>query len=74
MVEAKEILPGSSDYSLIHHLINHESFELPENIQKKIESIEKKYDFNHTKIQAEDIQQRYKRIRQVIKKQLRRKA
>jgi ferrous iron transport protein B len=68
VVEAKEILPGSSDYSLIHHLINHESFELPENIQKKIESIEKKYDFNHTKIQAEDIQQRYKRIRQVIKK------
>ena len=57
VVEAKEILPGSSDYSLIHHLINHESFELPENIQKKIESIEKKYDFNHTKIQAEDIQQ-----------------
>ena len=68
VVEAKEILPGSSDYSLIHHLINHESFELPENIQKKIESIEKKYDFNHTRIQAEDIQQRYKRIRQVIKK------
>ncbi len=68
VVEAKEILPGSSDYSLIHHLINHESFELPENIQKKIESVEKKYDFNHTKIQAEDIQQRYKRIRQVIKK------
>jgi ferrous iron transport protein B len=66
--EAKEILPASSDYSVIHHLINHESFDLPVSIQEKIENIERKYDFNHTKIQAEDIQQRYKRIRQVIQK------
>lgn len=65
--DAKEILPGSSDYALVHHLINHESFDLSESIQEKIESIERKYDFNHTKIQAEDIQQRYKRIRQIIK-------
>jgi len=66
--EAKEILPASSDYSVIHHLINHESFDLPVSIQEKIENIERKYDFNHTKIQAEDIQQRYKRIRRVIQK------
>ncbi|MEY3687810.1 MAG: hypothetical protein RIR84_651 [Bacteroidota bacterium] len=67
IADAKEILPGSSDYALIHHLINHESFDLSESIQEKIENIERKYDFNHTKIQAEDIQQRYKRIRQIIK-------
>ncbi|MFM8587006.1 MAG: ferrous iron transport protein B [Bacteroidota bacterium] len=67
IADAKEILPESSDYALIHHLINHESFDLSETTQEKIENIEKKYDFNHTKIQAEDIQQRYKRIRQIIK-------
>ena len=68
IAEARLVLPNKSDYTLIHHLINHEQFDLDGDVQDRIERIEKKYDFNHTKIQAEDIQQRYKRIRDIIKK------
>jgi ferrous iron transport protein B len=66
--EVKELVPGISNYGAVHHLINHESFGLNEGVQEKIESIEKKYQFNHTKIQAEDIQLRYKKIRNIMQK------
>jgi ferrous iron transport protein B len=66
--DVKQILPVLSNYGAIHHLINHESFGLPKNQQDQIEEIEKKYSFNHTKIQAEDIQKRYQRIRTIMQK------
>ena len=66
--EMRELIPGLGNYGAIHHLINHESFELETGIQEKIEKIEEKYKFNHTKIQAEDIQLRYQKIRQVMLK------
>jgi ferrous iron transport protein B len=66
--EMKELFPGMSNYGAIHHLINHESFAIEQSVQEKIEEIEKKYQFNHTKIQAEDIQLRYKKIRNVMQK------
>ena len=66
--EMRELIPGLGNYGAIHHLINHESFELEAVIQEKIEKIEEKYKFNHTKIQAEDIQLRYQKIRQVMLK------
>jgi len=66
--EMKELFPGMSNYGAIHHLINHESFTIEQSVQEKIEEIEKKYQFNHTKIQAEDIQLRYKKIRNVMQK------
>ncbi len=65
--EVKQLIPQLSNYAAIHHLINHESFDLDHNEQEKIEGIEKKYSFNHTKIQAEDIQKRYQRIRTIVK-------
>jgi ferrous iron transport protein B len=68
IAEVKDIFPGMSNYAAVHHLINHESFELDELVQEKIENIEKKYQFNHTKIQAEDIQLRYKKIRNIMQK------
>ena len=66
--EMRELIPSLGNYGAIHHLINHESFELEAVIQEKIEKIEEKYKFNHTKIQAEDIQLRYQKIRQVMLK------
>jgi len=66
--EMRELIPGLGNYGAIHHLINHESFELGTGLQEKIEKIEEKYKFNHTKIQAEDIQLRYQKIRQVMLK------
>lgn len=66
--KVKNVLPGISNYTAIHYLINHESFDLDPNIQEAIEKIEENTGFNHTKIQAEDIQNRYQKIRQVMKK------
>ncbi|MGB8192047.1 MAG: ferrous iron transport protein B [Chitinophagaceae bacterium] len=62
----KQILPDMSDYRAIHYLINHESFTLPTDVQIKIEQIEAENKFNHTRVQAEEIMQRYHRIRQVM--------
>jgi ferrous iron transport protein B len=68
IAEMRELIPSLGNYGAVHHLINHEAFELSTEIQGKIEAIEAKHKFNHTKIQAEDIQLRYQKIRQVMLK------
>lgn len=64
--DVKKLLPALSDYGAIHYLINHESFELNETMQENIEDIERNNNFNPTKTQAEEILQRYGRIRQIM--------
>jgi ferrous iron transport protein B len=64
--ELQDLLPGVSDYSAIHYLINHEEFDLSETMQQRIESIEEKHQFNHTKTQAAEILQRYTRIKHLM--------
>ena len=49
----KELLPDLSDYRAVHYLINHENFKLDDDLQKSIESVEQKNNFNPTKVQAE---------------------
>lgn len=66
IVDIQQELPQLSDYGAIHYLINHESFELKDSLQHNIEEIEKKNNFNPTKTQAEEILQRYSRIRQIM--------
>lgn len=66
VTEVKELLPQLSDYAAIHHLINHESFLLNNEQQQKIEAIEQKNKVQHTRIQAEEIMQRYQRIKQIV--------
>ncbi len=63
----KQLVPGLSDYRAIHYLINHESFLLDAATQQNIESIEEANQFNHTKVQAEEIVQRYQRITHILK-------
>ena len=58
--------PGFSDYRSIHYLINHENFDLDESTQTMIENIEIKNKFNPTKTQAEEIVQRYGRIKHIM--------
>jgi ferrous iron transport protein B len=55
-----------SDYTAIHYLINHESFDFGQGLQEKIEHIESAHAFNHTRIQADEIMQRYSRIKQIM--------
>lgn len=64
--EVKQHFPELSDYAAIHFLINHESFELPAATQDLIENIEIKNKFNPTKTQAEEILQRYSRIKHIM--------
>jgi len=64
--DLKKLVPGTSDYSAIHYLINHEEFELAAPLQESIEQIERKHAFNPTKTQATEILQRYGRIKQIM--------
>lgn len=66
IADVKKLFPHLSDYAAIHYLIHHESFSLDEATQEKIENIEKQHQFNHTRIQADEITQRYSRIRNII--------
>jgi ferrous iron transport protein B len=56
-----------SDYAAVHYLINHEHFPLDQQKQEAIEQIEIANAFNPTKTQAEEVVQRYARIRQILK-------
>jgi len=64
--EVKQHFPGLSDYAAIHFLINHESFDLSPSMQDTIENIEIRNQFNPTKTQAEEILQRYSRIKHIM--------
>jgi ferrous iron transport protein B len=64
--EVKKLFPQLSDYAAIHYLINHESFSLDDKNQGRIENIEKEHKFNPTKTQAEEIMQRYGRIKHIM--------
>jgi len=64
--EVKKLFPHISDYAAIHYLINHESFSLDATAQEKIETIERDQKFNPTRTQAEEIMQRYARIKHVM--------
>ena len=64
--EVKKHFPTISDYTAIHYLINHENFLLDKKMQDTIENIEIQNKFNPTRTQAEEIMQRYARIKLVM--------
>ena len=64
--EVQIIFPQISDYAAVHMLISHEGFDLEASTQETIESIEQKYQFNPTKTQANEILQRYGRIKRIM--------
>ena len=64
--DVQRIFPLLSDYTAIHYLMNHESFDFNNEMQDTIENIERKHGFNPTKTQAEEILQRYNRIKRVM--------
>jgi ferrous iron transport protein B len=64
--DVQKIFPELSDYTAIHYLINHESFDFNNDLQDSIESIEQRHGFNHTKTQADEILQRYGRIKRIM--------
>ncbi|WP_153797860.1 ferrous iron transport protein B [Foetidibacter luteolus] len=62
----RKLVPQLSEYGAVHYLINHENFPLENNIQEAIEQTEINNSFNPVKTQAEEIMQRYTRIKQVM--------
>ena len=64
--EVKNYYPAISNYTAIHYLINHEHFLLDEGMQDTIEKIEIDNKFNPAKTQAEEIMQRYGRIKHIM--------
>ncbi|MEJ7625663.1 MAG: ferrous iron transport protein B [Ferruginibacter sp.] len=62
----KEIIPGLSSYASVHYLINHENFKLNDGLQEVIEKIESDNNFNPTRTQAEEIMERYHRIKYIM--------
>jgi ferrous iron transport protein B len=66
ITSVKQLYSGISNYKAIHYLINHEYFLLKEGMQEKIEAIEINNQFNPTKTQAEEIMQRYGRIKHIM--------
>lgn len=63
----QDMFPKISDYTAIHYLINHEHFDFNNQVQEDIERLEQQHNFNHTKTQADEIMQRYSRIRHIMK-------
>lgn len=64
--EVKTVFPAISDYAALHMLINHEGFNLSNATQEHIENIERKNEFNATKTQANEILQRYAKIKHIM--------
>ena len=64
--EVQNIYPNLSDYGAVHYLINHDHFNLEAGKQQQIEQIGIDTKFNATKVQAEEIMQRYTRIKQIM--------
>ncbi len=62
--ETKSLFPEIGDYKAIHYLIHRESLAIPE--QASVASIEAACQFNPVKTQAEEILQRYARIREIM--------
>jgi len=66
--DVKEVFPTSSDYAALHVAVNYEELTFLSGSQKKVigDSI-KDNQFNKTKVQAEEIMQRFARIKHVMK-------
>jgi ferrous iron transport protein B len=62
----KQHFSGISNYAAVHYLINHENFSFNDATQQQIENIEVEHKFNPTKTQAEEIMQRYGRIKHIM--------
>lgn len=64
--DIRDEMPNLQPYPALHYLIHHEDFNLSYELQERIEDIEKRNQFNPTRTQAEEIMQRYARIRHIM--------
>ena len=63
---AKQYFPEASNYKVLHYLINNENIISDRKLNATIDSVKQDHNFNATKTQAEEIMQRYGRIKQIM--------
>lgn len=56
----------ANSYIGLHHLINSKHFSLDDSIENALDNAREKFNFNATRVQAEEIMQRYQKIKQVM--------
>lgn len=61
-----EIFPKLTGYGALQYLLNHEKFNLSDDIHLKLDKIKKENKVNTQKLQAEDIQERYSKIKDIV--------
>jgi ferrous iron transport protein B len=64
--EIQAMITGASDYMAVHYLINHTHCAFDNHQQAQIADIIQRNKFNATRTQAEEIMQRYARIKHVM--------
>lgn len=63
----KQIFPVSSDYAALHVAANHDELAfIPQSKQLALRELLKAQNFNKTKVQADEIMQRYARIKHIM--------
>jgi ferrous iron transport protein B len=55
-----------TDYGALQYLINHEDFNLSDDVKETLIEIRRSNNINNNKLQAEDIQRRYSRIKDIV--------
>ena len=66
IAEVREVFPEISPYKALHYLINYDSTTISALASDKIQQIIKRNKFNSVKTQAEEIMQRYARIKHIM--------
>ncbi len=64
--QVKHLLPEISNYACLHYLINFKHFKIPAADMQRLEMLIAEFNFNPTKSQAEEILQRYTRIKYIM--------
>ena len=64
--ETQRLVPGISDYKALHLLIHHQTLSLSGNTRTALGDIAQRHRFNATKTQAEEIMERYSRIKTIM--------
>lgn len=66
VVEVLEIFPKLTNYGALQYLLNHEKFNLSDELHMKLDEIKKIHKVNKHRLQAEDIQERYSKIKDIV--------
>ena len=65
--KVKAIFTKLTNYGALQYLLNHEPFNLSDEVHAKLNSIKKDASINASRLQAEDIQRRYSKIKDIVR-------